>query len=67
MSSLKLINESCADQKVDAVVNADNRYLAAGGGTSNESRGTSKYLVIIGGELCITRSLKRVVGFMRIM
>lgn len=50
MSSLKLINGSCADQKVDAVVNAANRYLAAGGGTSNESRGTSKYLVIIGGN-----------------
>lgn len=32
MSSLKLINGSCADQKVDAVVNAANRYLAAGGG-----------------------------------
>jgi O-acetyl-ADP-ribose deacetylase (regulator of RNase III) len=32
MSSLKLVNESCADQKVDAVVNAANRYLAAGGG-----------------------------------
>ena len=32
MSSFKLINGSCADQKVDAVVNAANRYLAAGGG-----------------------------------
>ncbi|SEA99976.1 O-acetyl-ADP-ribose deacetylase (regulator of RNase III), contains Macro domain [Pseudobutyrivibrio sp. ACV-2] len=32
MSSIRLINASCADQKVDAIVNAANRYLAAGGG-----------------------------------
>jgi len=32
MSSLKLINASCADQKVDAVVNAANDGLWAGGG-----------------------------------
>ena len=32
MSELKLINGSCADQKVDAVVNAANRNLWAGGG-----------------------------------
>ena len=32
MSEIKLINASCADQNVDAVVNAANRYLAAGGG-----------------------------------
>ncbi|SDB55506.1 O-acetyl-ADP-ribose deacetylase (regulator of RNase III), contains Macro domain [Pseudobutyrivibrio sp. YE44] len=32
MSTLKLINESCAEQKVDAIVNAANKYLAAGGG-----------------------------------
>ena len=52
--SLDRLNEIVADKKlmkkVDAVVNAANRYLAAGGGTSNESRGTSKYLVIIGGN-----------------
>ena len=32
MSTFKLIQGSCADQEVDAVVNAANRYLAAGGG-----------------------------------
>lgn len=32
MSELKLVNGSCADQKVDAVVNAANRNLWAGGG-----------------------------------
>lgn len=32
MSTLKLLRGSCADQNVDAVVNAANRYLAAGGG-----------------------------------
>ena len=32
MSSLALINESCADQVVDAVVNAANNRLWAGGG-----------------------------------
>lgn len=32
MSSIKVIHGSCADQKVDAVVNAANRGLWAGGG-----------------------------------
>lgn len=32
MSNIKLINASCADQNVDAVVNAANRRLWAGGG-----------------------------------
>ncbi len=32
MSRLILVNGSCADQQVDAVVNAANRMLAAGGG-----------------------------------
>ena len=32
MSSIKLIKGSCADQEVDAVVNAANRGLYAGGG-----------------------------------
>ena len=32
MSRIELINASCADQTVDAVVNAANRYLAKGGG-----------------------------------
>lgn len=32
MSSLELIQGSCADQNVDAVVNAANRNLSAGGG-----------------------------------
>lgn len=29
---IKLLNASCADQNVDVIVNAANRYLAAGGG-----------------------------------
>ena len=32
MSTFNLIHGSCADQTADAVVNAANRYLAAGGG-----------------------------------
>lgn len=32
MSRIELIHGSCADQKADAIVNAANRYLAAGGG-----------------------------------
>ena len=32
MSSLELIQGSCAEQNVDAVVNAANRNLSAGGG-----------------------------------
>ena len=32
MSSIVLINGSCADQTVDAVVNAANKHLLAGGG-----------------------------------
>lgn len=32
MSTLILINDSCVNQKVDVIVNAANRYLAAGGG-----------------------------------
>ena len=32
MSSLELIQGSCADQNVDVVVNAANRNLSAGGG-----------------------------------
>ena len=32
MSKIELINGSCADQKVDAVVNAANRNLWSGGG-----------------------------------
>ena len=32
MSKIQLIHGSCADQNVDAVVNAANKYLAAGGG-----------------------------------
>lgn len=32
MQKIELIHGSCADQKVDVVVNAANRYLAAGGG-----------------------------------
>lgn len=32
MSSIKIIHGSCADQDVDAIVNAANRYLISGGG-----------------------------------
>ncbi len=32
MSNLELIKGSCVDQKTDAIVNAANRYLMAGGG-----------------------------------
>jgi len=32
MIKINLIHGSCADQKADAIVNAANRYLAAGGG-----------------------------------
>ena len=32
MSSFKIINDSCADQEVDAVVNAANRFLIPGSG-----------------------------------
>ena len=32
MSNLKLINDSCVNQNVDAIVNAANKYLLAGGG-----------------------------------
>ena len=32
MSKIDVIHGSCADQEVDVVVNAANRYLAAGGG-----------------------------------
>ncbi len=31
-SKIQLVKGSCADEKVDAVVNAANKYLAAGGG-----------------------------------
>ena len=36
MSSIKLVYGSCADQEVDAVVNAANRYLKAGSGICGE-------------------------------
>ena len=36
MSSIELIHGSCADQEVDAVVNAANRYLASGSGICGE-------------------------------
>ena len=36
MSTIKLINGSSVDQKVDAIVNAANKYLAAGGGVCGE-------------------------------
>ena len=32
MSNIRLIHGSCADQEADAIVNAANRYLMAGGG-----------------------------------
>lgn len=32
MSSIKLINDSCVEQEVDAIVNAANKYLLAGSG-----------------------------------
>ena len=32
MSSIKLINGSCVEQNVDAIVNAANKYLLSGGG-----------------------------------
>lgn len=32
MSKISLINGSCADQEVDVIVNAANRYLMSGGG-----------------------------------
>ena len=32
MSSWKIINASCVEQNVDAIVNASNKYLVAGGG-----------------------------------
>ncbi len=34
MSSIVLLNESCVDQNVDAIVNAANKDLAPGGGVS---------------------------------
>lgn len=36
MSSIKLINESCVDQTVDAIVNAANRNLWSGAGVCGE-------------------------------
>ena len=36
MSNIVLINGSCVDQKVDAIVNAANRKLAPGGGVCGE-------------------------------
>ena len=36
MSEIKLINASCADQEVDAIVNAANKYLYSGGGICGE-------------------------------
>ena len=32
MSNIKLINASCVEQEVDAIVNASNRHLMSGGG-----------------------------------
>jgi len=32
MSNIRLVNESCVEQNVDAIVNAANRYLMSGGG-----------------------------------
>lgn len=36
MSSIVLLNESCVDQNVDAIVNAANKDLAPGGGVCGE-------------------------------
>ena len=36
MSNITLLNESCVDQNVDAIVNAANRNLAPGGGVCGE-------------------------------
>ena len=36
MSSIVLLNESCVDQNVDAIVNAANKNLAPGGGVCGE-------------------------------
>lgn len=36
MSSIKLVHGSCADQEVDAVVNAANKYLMSGSGICGE-------------------------------
>lgn len=36
MSNITLLNESCVDQNVDAIVNAANRKLAPGGGVCGE-------------------------------
>lgn len=36
MSKIALLNESCVDQNVDAIVNAANRNLAPGGGVCGE-------------------------------
>ena len=45
MSKIELINASCADQEIDVVVNAANRYLYEGGGICGaifEKAGSSK-------------------------
>ena len=36
MSNIRLINSSCVDQEVDAIVNAANKYLYSGGGICGE-------------------------------
>ncbi|MBQ6497285.1 MAG: macro domain-containing protein [Bacilli bacterium] len=36
MSSIKIIQGSCVDQEVDAIVNASNQYLASGSGVCGE-------------------------------
>jgi O-acetyl-ADP-ribose deacetylase (regulator of RNase III) len=36
MSNIKLINASCADQEVDAIANAANKYLYSGSGICGE-------------------------------